>query len=154
MGLFDRASPGGYALPGNRGPGIMIQLPDAPILSSQGASVDAYEYNLIHLALVRFGEPQWVRLGVRDIDVFLSHRVWLCRDRRLDDMPLMAWTRFARGERAGPWAPVRCEVIYYHAYARVIGRQTLTEVASRLDAALHGSAHGSFQVLPWRSRNA
>lgn len=132
----------------------MIQLPDAPILLSQSASVDAYEYNLIHLALRRFGEPQWVRLGARDIDVFLSYRVWLCRDHRLDDTPLMAWNRFARGERAGPGAPVRCELIYYHAYARVIGRQALTEVATRLDAALHDSAQGEFQVLPWRSRNA
>ncbi|MFA5529304.1 MAG: hypothetical protein WDA11_01425 [Thiohalomonadaceae bacterium] len=138
----------------NRGARIMIQLPDAPILSSLSASVDAYEYNLIHLALVRFGEPQLVRLGARDIDLILSHRVWLCRDRRLDDMPLMAWTRFARSERAGPYAPVRCQAIYYHAYARVIGRQALTEVAARLDAALHGGRRGRPRVLRWRSRDA
>lgn len=128
----------------------MIRLPDAPILSTQSASVDAFEYNLIHLALVRFGEPLLVRLGARDIDLHLSHGVWLCSDRRLDDMPLMAWTRFARGERSGPYAPVRCQAIYYHAYARVIGRQALTEVARRLDEALHEGARGRPQVLRWR----
>ncbi|MCK9531525.1 MAG: hypothetical protein M0R77_13335 [Gammaproteobacteria bacterium] len=130
----------------------MIRLPDAPILSNHSASVDAFEYNLIHLALVRFGAPQLVRLGARDLDILLEHDLWLCSDRRLDNMPLMAWTRFARGERRGPYAPVRCQIICYHAYARVVGRQALTDVARRLDDALREDVRGHTRVLRWRVR--
>jgi hypothetical protein len=112
------------------------RLPEAPALKVQSGVIGAAAYNRVRLVFSRLGSPQELLLGVRGLHFHLDREVWLCSDRRLNDAPLVAWTHFEHRHRAGVHAPIRCEVLYYHAYARVVAATVLTEVDKRLEARL------------------
>jgi len=112
------------------------RLPDVPPLKTLAGVVGAAPYNRVRLAFARFGSPQEVVLGTRGLRFRLDREVWLCTDSRLDDAPLVAWSGFEDRQRAGVHVPVRCQVFYYHAYARVIAGNVLTEVERRIEALL------------------
>lgn len=121
-------------------------LPNLPAFKSERGLVKARHFNRVHLALLRFGGPLSEVLGRRGLDLRLARDAWLCSDRRLNNMPMLAWTDFeASSQHRGLHEPVACRVLYYNPYAAVLVRSVLTELDERLAARLaeHGRAPGA-----------
>ncbi len=101
------------------------RIRDVAPLRSIPKTIEARYYNRVRLALTRLGKPLEVELDgeMRQTDMLLSDREWLCVDRARDDLPLLAWTDFSIKERDALHAPVRCTLNLYHSHAGLlIGR--------------------------------
>lgn len=126
-------------------------LPEIPVLSSQWGTVEARHYNQIRRLFVRRGAPQEIVLGARGLMVHLDRSAWICYDRNLNDYPLIAWTDFDDARRPGLHSPIRCRVLQYHAYGRVIGGTVVAEVDRRLAEMLRDRPASSRRsVIPFR----
>ncbi len=101
---------------------MIRRIRDLAPLRSIPKTVDACYYNRVRLALKRLGNPLEVELDgrLRQSDMLLTDREWLCVDRARDDLPLLAWTDFAIKERDALHAPVRCTLHLYHAHAGLL----------------------------------
>lgn len=116
---------------------MMSRLPDLPILSAYPDEIPAEQYNRVRLALRRLPNPIRLRLeGLRHLDIIIDDDSWVCVDRVLNDMPVIAWTEFDTQHRAGLHEPVRCKLTYYHAYAGLVVKKALVALTHQLDALL------------------
>lgn len=107
-------------------------LPNAPILKSMPALVEAVHYNNAFIALSRIGAPLKLMLpGLRGVEVRLDQDAWVCYDHNLNHQPLLAWTDFRSNVRSGLYEPVPCQLLMYHPYATVLMR-TLPDDINRL----------------------
>ena len=120
------------------------RIDDVPALWVIDAEVDAAQFNRIRLALLRLGEP--LRMELRHLgglDVLRSRERCGCGDRTMDDLAVIAWTRFESAGRQQLQAPVRCRLRYYHGHAGMIVQTVLDDalavVAQKLGAAAAGS---------------
>lgn len=107
-------------------------LPNLPAFKSERGLVKAGHFNRIRLALSRIGGPVSEVLGRRGLEFHLDRDAWLCVDRRLNNMPMLAWTDFSLQGRRGLHEPVACRILYYNAYAGVLVRSALEELDERL----------------------
>ncbi len=97
----------------------------------------AEHYNPICLALRRMGGPLKVVVpGMRGFEMILGDRLWLLRDHKLDDQPLVAWSDFHPQWRNALNEAVVCSQFHYHAYGAVLARNVLGEVAAALEQRL------------------
>ena len=124
------------------------RIDEVPALRVTRSSVDAADYNRIRLALLRLGEPLRLSLrGLRDLDVLLGREAWICVDRTLNDLPVIAWTRFAIAGRSDLQAPVLCELRCYHAQAGMILAPVREEIAVQLAERLDIPRGGTVSPL-------
>ena len=104
------------------------RLPNIPVLRSANATIGAEQFNRTRLALMRFENPlRLVLPGLRGLDMMIDRDTWLCIDRTLNDLPVLAWTDFQITGR-GLHEPVACRALYFHAYANVIVKTALADV--------------------------
>lgn len=105
---------------------MATRLEDVPVIKVKPATLEAEIYNRVRLGLIRLENPLRLTLpGLRGMDVLLDDHAWVCVDRTLYDLPVLAWTNFAVGRR-GLHLPVDCVVNYYHIHANVIAETVLS----------------------------
>lgn len=81
----------------------------------------AEDYNLVHIALKRLGNPLRVELPqLRTLDLVLEKEAWIVVDRSLNDIPVVAWIDFNVSHRETLHEPVTCERRTYHTHALII----------------------------------
>lgn len=113
------------------------RIEDVPKLKTELTEISGPLYNQGRLALLRLENPLRLRLpGLRGMDVLLDTHAWVCVDRTLYDLPVLAWTDFKQTEREGLHQPVRCLLHYYHIHADLIGDSILATVARELGKRL------------------
>lgn len=111
---------------------MKLRLPGNRALKQFDTSVPAEFYNVIRLAQIRERTPIEMLLGGRGLQVYLDRETWLVTDRNLGEIPVLAWAGLRPARRDGIHRAVPCELIYYHAYAAVVIRTVLPDVAARL----------------------
>ena len=116
------------------------RLREVPALKVMDSVVAAKHYNRVRLALARLEDPLRFPLPhLRGLDMLLSREEWICVDRTLNDLPVLAWTDFQVQGRTALHAPVSCRLRFYHAYAGLIVGTLLQDVsvilAERLNKA-------------------
>ena len=113
---------------------MMWRLKEIPKYSSSGTTVSAAQYNTIRLALRRLSDNLRFPLdGLSHIDMIIDNDSWVCVDRTLNDLPIVAWTDFGEGPR-GLHEPINCQLHYYHFCAGKIARSALIETKAALEA--------------------
>lgn len=116
---------------------------DIPVLKEITSQVPAGYYNPIRLALLRL-QPS-LRLDVpllRGLDMLLEPHNWICVDRTLDDLPVLAWSGFETATRTALHTPVRCRLRLYNPHATMLIKPVLEEVATALSARLSPTPPG------------
>lgn len=117
------------------------RLNDVPSLREIHTVIAPQRFNSIRLGLLRLGAPLRIELdGLRHLDMLLDDDAWICVDRSLNDLPVMAWTDFHTGARRGLNDPVTCRLRLFHSHAAVILNSTLEAVERKLGERL--AAHG------------
>ncbi len=127
---------------------MKTRIEDVPKLRTDQTSIDATRFNLVRLSLLRLGGPIRLPLpGLRGMDLVIDRDRWVCVDRGLYDLPILAWTDFH--PRRDLHAPVPCLRHYYHVNADLISETVLstmmTLLGERLDPS--GAERGSQCVL-------
>lgn len=119
---------------------MKTRLDDVPALKVITAVVEAARYNRVRLALLRLGSPLRLALpDLRGLDMIMDERLWICVDRTLDDLPVLAWTEFETHGRRGLHEPVRCRLRFFHAHADDILEMVLDDVSLLLAERLVGN---------------
>lgn len=109
---------------------VETRLNSVPALKVMDSVVAAKHYNRVRLALVRLDNPLRFPLPhLRGLDMLLTDEAWVCVDRTLDDLPVLAWTDFQVHGRLALHAPVPCRLRFFHAYAGLIVGTLLQDVA-------------------------
>lgn len=112
-------------------------IEDIPKLRTEPAQIAGPLYNQARLAILRLEDPLRLKLpGLRGMDVLLDAQAWVCVDRTLYDLPVLAWTDFKQSERTGLHQPVHCLLHYYHIHADLIGDTILETVYRELGKRL------------------
>jgi len=104
-----------------------------PPLSVRDSQVDAAIYNRVRVALGRLGTPlRWSHPSLRGLDIYLDTDAWICGDRTMHDLPVLAWTDFRTAGRSALHEPVACRLSTYHEHAGMIMAAVLDEIGSSL----------------------
>jgi len=113
------------------------RIDEVPKLRSERTVIDANRFNQVRLALLRLGSPLRIPLtGLRGMDIIVDGKAWVCVDRTLYDLPVLAWTDFEYVERPGLHDPVTCLLHYYHVHADLITETVLATLVQALGAQL------------------
>lgn len=113
------------------------RIDEVPKLRSERTVIDANRFNQVRLALLRLGSPLRIPLtGLRGMDIIVDSKAWVCVDRTLYDLPVLAWTDFEYTERPGLHDPVACLLHYYHVHADLITETVLATLVQALSAQL------------------
>ena len=116
---------------------MTTRLEDVPVIKISPITVDAPVYNRLRLAALRLDNPLRVALsGLKGMDFLIDDTSWICVDRTLYDLPILAWTGFKTVGRASLHEPVHCHLHYYHIHANVIAETVLNTVESILQERL------------------
>jgi len=129
------------------------RIEDVPKLRTISTEIEGGRYNQVRLGLLRLGGPIRLALpGLRGMDVIVDNKAWVCVDRTLYDLPVLAWTNFGHQERAAIHEPVRCLLHYYHIHADLITETVLSTLlsvlAERLNEKFPASASSVSQLPP------
>jgi hypothetical protein len=123
------------------------RIEDVPKLKTEPSHIEGPLFNQARLALLRLENPLRLRLpGLRGMDVLLDAQAWVCVDRTLYDLPVLAWTNFDQSNRGGLHKPVRCLLHYYHIHADLISRTILETVNRELNKRLRQYREEKTQV--------
>ena len=113
------------------------RIEDVPKLKTEPSQIEGPLYNQARLALLRLENPLRLKLpGLRGMDVLLDSKAWVCVDRTLYDLPVLAWTDFDRSEHNSLHKPTRCLLHYYHIHADLIGNTILETISRELGKRL------------------
>ena len=109
------------------------RIEDIPKLRTISTEIESNRFNQVRLGLLRLGGPIRMRLpGLRGMDVIIDNQAWVCVDRTLYDLPVLAWTDFKNLHRSGIHEPVQCLLHYYHVHADLITETVLATIVSVL----------------------
>jgi len=115
---------------------MMWRLKEVPRYFVSGTTVSAEHYNTSRLALRRISGSVRVPLeGLSRIDMIIDEDSWVCVDRTMGDLPIVAWTHFDNTER-GLHEPINCQLHYYHFCAGKIARSALIAAKDALESRL------------------
>ena len=113
------------------------RIEDVPKLRTISTEIEGGRYNQVHLGLLRLGCPIRLDLpGLRGMDVIVDRQAWVCVDRTLYDLPVLAWTDFEHQDRKAIHEPVRCLLHYYHIHADLITETVLSTLLCVLSERL------------------
>lgn len=130
---------------------MATRLQDLPALRTIETKVSGERYNRVRLALARLGEPLLLDLpGLRSLAMSLEVGAWVCVDRSLDDMPVLAWTDFRHGASVDPAAIIPCRLNFFHAHAGMVMSSALDKMDFELSRRLRSEERGG--VVPFRRR--
>ncbi len=109
------------------------RIEDTPKLRTISTEIESNRFNQVRLGLIRLGGPIRMKLpGLRGMDVIIDGQAWVCVDRTLYDLPVLAWTDFKSQHRTGIHEPVQCLLHYYHVHADLITETVLATIVSVL----------------------
>jgi len=112
---------------------VKHRLATVPPLSVRPAQAQAAVYNRVRIALARLGSPlRWRHPTLRGLDIYLDAEAWICGDRTLHDLPVLAWTEFQASGRLALHEPVACRLSTYHEHANIIIAPVLEEIGRSL----------------------
>jgi hypothetical protein len=140
---------------------MSTRLDDVPVIKIKTVDIDAAVFNRVRLALLRLENPLRLSLpGLRGMDVLLDGQNWVCVDRTLYDLPVLAWTGFETAGRSALHAPVGAKLHYYHIHANVLSETVLNTIDWLLQERLRPlstnnevtSVHGLFDAPAQQSR--
>ncbi len=84
-------------------------------------TIEAACYNRARLALIRIANPLRLTLPRhRGLKAILSDKTWLVVDSLNSDNPVLAWSDFAKADRAALHEPVSCRLSLFHNHAGLI----------------------------------
>ncbi len=121
---------------------MIKRLKDIPVYSSAQTTIEAEVFNTIRIATQRLSLP--IRLSLprfQYIDIIIDHDSWACVDRSLNDLPIIAWTKFAITTRSALHLPVECLISNYHFQSTQVAAGALTFTKMALERKL--SAHAA-----------
>ncbi len=113
------------------------RLADMPILAQRDDALDAKVFNVWHRARSRWGEP--IRIddtGLKQIEIILTDRYWVCADVILHYCPVVAWVDFERENRGSLHEPIPCKINYYHFAASALRAKALEQIKEVLEQRL------------------
>ncbi len=112
---------------------MKTRIEDVPKLRTISTEIESNRFNQVRLGLIRLGGPIRMKLpGLRGMDVIIDNQAWVCVDRTLYDLPVLAWTDFRHQQRHGIHEPVPCLLHYYHVHADLITETVLATIVSVL----------------------
>ncbi|MCC6207796.1 MAG: hypothetical protein IT488_06560 [Gammaproteobacteria bacterium] len=113
------------------------RIDEVPKLKTQDAIVDGRRYNQVLLALRRLKGPLRLPLvGLRGMDLLVEKDAWVCVDRTLYDLPVIAWTDFQPVARRAIHEVVPCLLHYYHINAELICESVLATAMKEIHKRL------------------
>jgi hypothetical protein len=113
------------------------RIDEVPKLNTRSDTVDGRSYNQVLLALRRLKGPLRLTLpGLRGMDLLLDREAWVCVDRTLYDLPVLAWTDFEPASRRAIHEVVPCLLHYYHVNAELIAESVLATAAREIQKRL------------------
>lgn len=126
------------------------RVDDVPAMYVTETAVTARHFNRVRIALRRLENPiRYAVPGLRSLDLLISDELWVCVDRSLNDLPVVAWTDF-NVTRGSLHEPVPCKVRYYHAYAAAVMRRSLDALETYLDERLGPPEGADLSAQPSR----
>jgi hypothetical protein len=113
------------------------RLNDIPIIKSVPSYVGASHYNRVRLSQLRLERTLRLELfSLRGLDISIDDEAWVCIDRTLGDLPVLAWTNFDTSNRSGLHQPVPCQLRFYHNHADLICGTVLDDLGRILERRL------------------
>jgi len=117
---------------------MKTHIDDVPKLRTESTFIEGQRYNQVRLGLLRLGGPIRLPLpGLRGMDLIIDSRSWVCVDRTLYDLPILAWTDLNHRQRHGLHEQVPCLLHYYHVHADLITETVLTTMMTMLANAMN-----------------
>ena len=97
------------------------RLTDIPILKAIPTYIEAAYYNRIRIALKRLDSPVRIELiNLRGLDIIIDEEAWVCVDRTMNDLPILAWTDFEIRHRTSLSESIGCQLRFFHSHADLI----------------------------------
>ena len=116
---------------------MKTRIENVPKLKTERMLIDGSRYNQVRLGLLRLENPLRLKLtGLRGMDIILHNTAWVCVDRTMYDLPVLAWTDFESSRRQGLHEPVQCCLHFYHIHADLIIETVLATTTSVLTQLL------------------
>jgi len=113
------------------------RLNDIPIIKSVPSYVGATHFNRVRLSQLRLDPSLRLELfSLRGLDIIIDDDAWVCIDRTLGDLPVLAWTDFDKNRRTGLHQPVPCKLRFYHNHADLICGTVLDDLGRILERRL------------------
>ncbi|WP_455208794.1 hypothetical protein [Kaarinaea lacus] len=113
------------------------RLSDIPIIKSVPSYVGATHFNRVRLSQLRLDPSLRLELfSLRGLDIVIDDDAWVCIDRTLGDLPVLAWTDFDKNSRKGLHQPVPCKLRFYHNHADLICGTVLDDLGRILERRL------------------
>ncbi|HEY5604042.1 MAG TPA: hypothetical protein VIM41_13130 [Gammaproteobacteria bacterium] len=113
------------------------RLNDIPIIKTVPSYVGATHFNRVRLSQLRLDSSLRLELfSLRGLDILIDDDAWVCIDRTLGDLPVLAWTEFDKRNRKGLHQPVPCKLRFYHNHADLICGTVLDDLGRILERRL------------------
>ena len=94
---------------------------DIPVLKAIPTYVEAAHYNRIRIALSRVDNPLRISLtNLRGLDFIMENDIWICVDRTMNELPILAWANFDTKNRNSLLESVACQLRFFHSHADLI----------------------------------
>ncbi|NQV84814.1 MAG: hypothetical protein HQ494_13460 [Rhodospirillales bacterium] len=91
------------------------RLADMPIMAQRPDHLDAATFNIWRRARGRWGHPLRLDgLGLKQMELILCDRYWVCVDAFQHDCPILAWVDIEDSGRSSLHEPIACNLNYYH----------------------------------------
>ncbi len=129
------------------------RLNDIPIIKSVPSYVGATHFNRVRLSQLRLDESLRLELfSLRGLDIVIENDAWVCIDRTLGDLPVLAWTDFDKNSRNGLHQPVPCKLRFYHNHADLICGTVLDDLGRILERRLSKLRYKSSRKIVYLRR--
>ncbi|MCP5369052.1 MAG: hypothetical protein H6907_07540 [Hyphomicrobiales bacterium] len=113
------------------------RLADMPIMAQRPDRLEAEVFNVWRRARQRWGDRLRLGdLGLKEMQVVLTDRYWVCVDALRHDCPVLAWVDIEDAGRDSLHLPIPCKLNYYHFAASALRAKVLDRVREVLEQRL------------------
>ena len=110
------------------------RLADMPILAQRDDHIEASVFNVWRRARSRFGTRLRLdNLDLKQMEVILTDRYWVCVDAIRHDCPILAWVEIEDAGRDSLHEPIPCKLNYYHFAASAVRAKVLEKILEQLE---------------------
>jgi len=130
---------------------VKHKLEDLPAFEIRKTSVKAVHYNLVQVAIKRLGTNIRFNLPkLRTLDLHLEKDAWIVVDKRLNDIPVMAWVDFEVAHRGNLHEDIPCTLKIYHSHAGLLIKKVMEAMTLLLGEQLDLPNEESAQIVQFR----
>ena len=113
------------------------RLADMPIMAQRNDYLEAEVFNVWRRARQRWGNRIRLEgLGLKQMELILTDRYWVCVDTIRHDCPILAWVDIEDEGRDTLHEPIPCKLNYYHFAASAIRGRVLEKARQVLDTRI------------------